>query len=118
MKILLDECLPKRLKDHLKEYDVSTASEKGWASLKNGNLLMAAIENKFDVLLTVDKKLEYEQNIKLFNITIVVFDVHRNKIEEIVPLLKTFKEQVGKFEKGKFILFETLFRSLTYVELQ
>jgi hypothetical protein len=44
MKILLDECLPRKLKDHLGEYDVFTVSEKDWASLKNGNLIKAAIE--------------------------------------------------------------------------
>lgn len=70
MKILLDECLPRKLKNHLEEYDVFTVSEKGWTSLKNGSLLKTAIIEEFDILLTVDKKLEYEQNMDLFNITV------------------------------------------------
>jgi predicted nuclease of predicted toxin-antitoxin system len=101
MKILLDECLPGRLKNHLKEYDVFTVAEIGWTSMKNGNLLRTAIENNFDVFLTVDKKLEYEQNIKSLNITIVVFDVHRNKIEELIPLIKLFNAMITELEKGK-----------------
>lgn len=101
MKILLDECLPRRLKDHLKEFGTFTASEKGWASLKNGALLRAAINDSFDIFLTVDKKLEYEQNMKLFNITVVVFDVPRNKIELITPLLEKFKSQINNYIKGK-----------------
>lgn len=101
MKILLDECLPRKLKDQLGEYDVFTVSEKGWASLKNGNLLKTAIAEGFDVLLTVDKKLEYEQNMELFDITVVVFDVPRNKIENILPRLRKLREQISIFEKKK-----------------
>ncbi|MBZ0204631.1 MAG: DUF5615 family PIN-like protein [Ignavibacteria bacterium] len=65
MKILLDECLPRKLKFHLIEYDTFTVGEKGWANLKNGSLLKAAIDDNFDILLTVDKKLKYEQNMEL-----------------------------------------------------
>ncbi len=65
MKILLDECLPKRLKFLLTDYDVKTTEEMGCTSLENGDLIKAPIENKFDTLLTVDKKLESQQNIIL-----------------------------------------------------
>ncbi len=104
MKLLLDECLPRRIKNHLKEFDVFTVGEKGWSSLKNVNLLKAAIADNFDILLTVNKKLKYEQNIKLFDIAIVVFDVIRNKEEDIIPLLSNFKSQINKFEKRKIYL--------------
>ena len=56
MKILLDECLPVRLKNLLTEFDVFSVSEMGWRSLINGKLLKAAVENSIDVFLTVDKK--------------------------------------------------------------
>ncbi|MBU2446976.1 MAG: DUF5615 family PIN-like protein [Bacteroidetes bacterium] len=60
MKILLDECLPKRLKLLLKDLEVKTVTEMGWRSLKNGVLLQTASHNKFDVLLTIDKNLEFQ----------------------------------------------------------
>ncbi len=101
MKILLDECLPVRLKNLLKEYEVFSVSEMGWRSLKNGKLLRAAVENNFDVFLTVDKKLEYQQNLNSFNIAVVVFIVARNKIELLSLLIPTFIEISNKLEKGK-----------------
>jgi len=101
MKILLDECLPVRLKNLLKEYEVFSVLEMGWRSLKNGKLLRAAVENNFDVFLTVDKKLEYQQNLDSFNIAVVVFNVSRNKIELLSPLIPTFIEISSKLEKGK-----------------
>lgn len=104
MKILIDECLPKKLKQYLSEFEVNTVSELGWESLKNGELLKQAINNKFDVFLTADKKLKYEQNIKSMNITIVVFDVYRNKIENIIPLLKRFKEEIIKYLKNEIYI--------------
>lgn len=104
MKILIDECLPKKLKQYLSEFEVNTVSELGWESLKNGELLKQAISNKFDILLTADKKLKYEQNLKSPNITIVVFDVYRNKIENIIPLLSRFKEEIIKYLKNEIYI--------------
>lgn len=104
MKLLLDECLPRRIKNHLKEFNVFTVGDKGWSSLKNGNLLRAAITDNSDIQLTVDKKLKHEQNVKQLNIAIVIFDVIRNKEEDIIPLLSKFRSQIIKFEKGKIYL--------------
>jgi predicted nuclease of predicted toxin-antitoxin system len=101
MKILLDECLPVRLKNYPKPFKVFSVSEMGWRSLKNGKLLKVAVENNFDVLLTVDKKLEDQQNLDSFNLAVVVFIVARNKIELIKPLLPKFIELSHKLKKGK-----------------
>jgi hypothetical protein len=101
MKILLDECLPKRLKSFLTDFEVNTTEEMGWTSLENGNLIKAAIEKEFDILLTIDKNLEFQQNIKSYNITVVVFNVPRNKIDFISPLIPELKEKINTFEKGK-----------------
>jgi len=73
----------------------------GWTSLENGDLIKAAIENKFDMQLTVDKKLESQQNISKYNITIVVFDVNQNKLEVIAPFIPVLKEKLNTFEKRK-----------------
>lgn len=62
MKVLLDHCVDRRLKRFLPEHDVKTAREMGWSELTNGQLLKAAASSGFDVVLTVDRKLRYEQN--------------------------------------------------------
>ena len=61
MKLLLDECAPRRLKNYFVGHDVSTIEQAGFKGLKHGNLLRAA-EGKFEVLITVDKNIEYQQN--------------------------------------------------------
>jgi hypothetical protein len=99
MKILLDECLPRPLKKHLKEHEVATVQEIGWERLKNGALMKNAVEQKFELFLTTDKNLEFQQNLKLYDIAVVVFDVPKNKMEFIVPLLPFFSERLSSFGK-------------------
>ena len=57
MKVLLDECVPRKLKREFAEYEVFTVTEQGWSGIKNGNLLALA-ESEFDVFLTVDQNLK------------------------------------------------------------
>lgn len=101
MKILLDECFPIPLKKFLKNYNAKTAVEMGWSSLKNGKLLSAGAKEGFDVLFTIDKNIHHQQNIKTFDIAVVVFDVARSKTELIKPLLPKFFAMDGSIEKGK-----------------
>ncbi len=71
MRVLLDECLPRRLKRELVGHDARTVPEMGWASKRNGELLaLAAAE--FDVFLTVDRNLSYQQDVSAFDIAVVV----------------------------------------------
>ena len=71
MRVLLDECLPRKLKRELIGHDVRTTPEMGWASKRNGDLLHRA-EGEFDVFLTVDRKLQHQQNLPAFNIAVIV----------------------------------------------
>lgn len=64
MKILLDECVTKKLKRSFTEHKVFTVRELGWSGLKNGSLMKEAIANNFDILLTIDKNIGYQQNLK------------------------------------------------------
>jgi len=101
MKILLDECIPVRLKKHLSGFEVYTVTEMGWTSLKNGQLMKVAIESGFDIMMTVDKNLQYQQNLKDYDITIVVFDVLFNRLQDFVPLIPKFIELQPKLTKKK-----------------
>lgn len=87
MRILLDECLPKRLKGDLVGHDARTVPEMGWASKRNGDLLTLA-ESQFDVFLTVDRNLSFQQNISRFKIAVVVMVAKSNKRTALQPLIK------------------------------
>ena len=108
MKILLDECVTKKLKRHLTEFEVKTVVEMNWSGLKNGKLLSSAVQEKFDILLTIDKNLEYQQNMSNYEIAVVVLDVEKSKVDFLVELLPKFKEQVIDYEKGKIYLIEKI----------
>ena len=62
MRVLLDECVPRALRDDIPGHEVKTVAEVGWAGVKNGELLRLAA-GQFDLLLTVDRSLEYQQNL-------------------------------------------------------
>ena len=64
MRLLLDENLPKRLKQDFIEHEIFTVADKGWTGISNGKLLTLLVDNKFDALLTFDKNLQYQQNFK------------------------------------------------------
>ena len=61
MRVLLDECTPRKLRRDLPEHEVRTVGEMGWGGTKNGALLLRAA-GEFDVLLTVDSNMEFQQN--------------------------------------------------------
>ena len=71
MRLLLDECVPKRLKRELPGHDARTVQDLGWAGIKNGALLKLA-NGQFDALLTVDQGIEYQQNLSGLSISVVV----------------------------------------------
>lgn len=85
MRILPDECLPKRLKRDLVGHDARTVPEMGWASKRNGELLRLA-QTHFDVFLTVDRNLSFQQDIDRFNIAVVVLVAKSNRHSDLQPL--------------------------------
>lgn len=86
MRVLLDECLPRRLTLHFHGHEIVTVPQAGWAGLKNGKLLSVAQES-FDVFVTVDQNLVSQQNIVRFEIAVYVIDSHSNNLDSLVPLV-------------------------------
>lgn len=72
MKLLFDQGTPVPLRDHLPNHTVETAYEKGWSSLKNGDLLTRAESEGFDALITTDQNLPFQQNMTGRKISVVV----------------------------------------------
>ena len=106
MKILLDECVTKRLKPYLDHFEVFTVSEMNWNGIKNGKLMTLCIENNFDLLLTIDKNLMFQQNLDKYEVTIVVLNSFTSKLEELVLFVPSFKSQIDTFEKRKAYIVE------------
>ncbi len=84
MRILLDECVNQRLRNYLPGHDCESAEYAGFAGLKNGELLNAAESAHFDVLLTVDRGLEYEQNLAGRRIAVVIFRTKSIALQELL----------------------------------
>ena len=86
MRILLDESLPRPLGRALIGHDVSTVRDEGWTSLANGVLLRQAAE-KFDVVLTADQNIQFQQNLSTLPLAIVVLIAESNRLESLEPLV-------------------------------
>jgi predicted nuclease of predicted toxin-antitoxin system len=76
LRVLLDQNAPLGLRKHLKEHDVVTARYMGWEGASNGDLIAAAEEHGFDILVTTDKNLQYQQNMTGRRIAIVVLETN------------------------------------------
>ncbi len=100
MRILLDECVPRRFRRELPEHEVRTVPEVGWASFKNG-ILLAAASGKFDVLVTTDQRLSYEHNVSTFAIAVVVLVAGRNKLEFLLPLAPELRKVLEEVKPGE-----------------
>ncbi|MGY6744551.1 MAG: DUF5615 family PIN-like protein [Cecembia sp.] len=94
MKLLLDENLPKRLKVDLNEFEVSTVSDNGWTGKKNGELMKLMEENNFDILLTFDKNLQFQQNFGKYSLTVFVLTAKNNTYKNLIALIPIIKDKI------------------------
>jgi predicted nuclease of predicted toxin-antitoxin system len=81
-RVLLDECVPATLRRHLPDFEVKTVRQLGWDSKLDGELLREA-DQKFDVFVTVDRNLVYQQNLSGISLGIVVLVAFSNDIREL-----------------------------------
>lgn len=86
MRILLDESLPRPISRFLVGHDVSTVAREGWTSLTNGALLREAA-TRFDVMLTADQNLEFQQNLATLPVAVVILVAESNRLESLEPLV-------------------------------
>ncbi len=105
MQILIDECLPKKLKQELVGHSVFTVQEKGWSGMKNGELLSRA-ENEFDVWLTADQNIESQQNLNRFDIAVVVLVAPQNKLEVLLPLMSQLHNTLKNIQPKQLLYIE------------
>ena len=103
MRILLDECFPKKLKHELPSHDVKLVQEMGWSGKKNGALLTLAAA-AFDVFITVDQNLPHQQNLAQFEIGVIVLKAVSNRIEHLAPLMPQVRLDLGTLQPRQYVL--------------
>ena len=86
MRILIDENLPRKLAGHLPGHECRTVVECGWSGKKNGELLELA-DPLFDVLLTLDKNLPYQQGLRTGQIAVLIVRARSNRIQDLFPIV-------------------------------
>lgn len=88
MRILLDECVNQRLREYFKDHDCQSARFAGFSGLKNGKLLAAAEESGFQVVITVDRGFEFQQNMAVRKIALIILCPAASiALNELIPLV-------------------------------
>jgi len=99
VKLLLDECVPARLARFWTDHSVITVSSRGWAGIKNGELLALA-EKEFDAFITVDRKIATQQDLTKLKIPALLLRARTHRLESIRPLVPELLETVDRATAG------------------
>lgn len=102
MRVLLDECLPRKLRLEFSDLDVSTVSAQGWSGTTNGQLLRQAAR-QFDVLITADQRLRYQQDLSRFEIAVIALKARSNKMSDLRPLIPACDEALTSIQPGQVV---------------
>ena len=103
MRILLDECVPRPLRRELPDHEVRTVVEMGWAGKQNGELLQLLASERFEVFLTTDQNLQYQQNFRGSRVAVVVLVSRTNRLHDLVPLMPTVRTVLSTIQPGAFV---------------
>ena len=102
MHVLLDECLPRKLKNELSGVTVRTVPDMGWAGTKNGALLRLA-ESQFDVFITAGQNVEYQQNLRSSLLGIVVLIAPDTRFAALQPLMRQVQQALASIQPGDVV---------------
>lgn len=105
MRLLLDECVPARLRKALPLHQVSTVPQEGWSGVKNGQLLALAA-TRFDAFITVDKNLPYQQNTSTLPEAVFVLDALSNELPHLLPLVPALEAALSNHTPGSYVLLQ------------
>ena len=103
MRVLLDECVPRRLKLELAGHDAHTVAEMGWSSKRNSELLRLMLAQNFECLLTVDQNLQFQQNTSASGIAVIIIVARTNRLEELRPLVPRVLDALSRVLPGEIV---------------
>lgn len=101
-RVLFDENLPRLLRRRLPEFEIRTVQEEGWGAYQNGELLRRA-EGHFDVLLTADRRMQYQQKLTAFGIGVVVIVTPRLQLQVLERALDPLRQAIGSVSVGQVL---------------
>ncbi len=105
MRVLLDECVPKDLARELIGHQVKTVPQAGWAGISNGRLLRLIADcGKFDVFVTMDKRLPQQHRVKDLPFTIVVLRARSNRLSHVIGFAPKLLHRMAEFRPGHVII--------------
>jgi len=102
MRVLIDECIDPRVKLVLVGHEVSTVHEQGWGALQDGPLLTLA-QHQFDVLVTIDGSLEFQQNLSKYRIGVIVVHVPKNQLDHYCRVEQHLRAAIEKVRPGEAV---------------
>jgi hypothetical protein len=103
MKVLLDECVPRKLRKSLPGHECRTVPEECLAGKKNGELLILAEKAGFQVFVTIDRGIEYQQNLQLRNIAVVLVRTKSGRLAELLPLAHEISKAINSARFGTLV---------------
>lgn len=103
MKVLLDNCIDWRIRRFFPSHDITHAKDLGWANLSNGRLLAEAAKTGFAVMITVDKKIKYEQNLDRLPLTVIEIDLADSRHASIKAIASKISEALSQVEQFRFM---------------
>jgi len=101
MRLLLDECVPRPLLRDLIGFDATHVTDTGWAGKRNGALIRLMVEDRFDTLLTVDRGIEFQQNVLASGIVVILTPA--NRLKEIRELIPQILDALARVSVGQLI---------------
>ena len=99
MKIILDECLPRRLLRDLPDHAVTTVPRQGWAGVTNG-ALFKRVEPEFDIFITMDSNIVHQQNLAGLHICLIILHGANSRYETLQPLLPRIQDAISQANPG------------------
>jgi hypothetical protein len=103
LRVLIDQCLPRQLAAEITGHEATTVRAQRWLGLRNGVLLRAAVEAGFQVFVTNDSSIEFQQNVKKIGIGVIAIVGVRNRIQDLRPLIPELLESLAVIVPGQVI---------------
>lgn len=101
MRVLVDQCLPRRLAAELIGHEATTVRAQRWLGLRNGVLLRAAVDAGFDVFITNDSSIEFQQNVRRIGIAVIALVGFRNRIQDLLPAVPQILVELATIKLGE-----------------
>jgi hypothetical protein len=103
MRVLFDECMPRRFRRELVGVEIKTVAEMGWSGKTNGELLRLMLDGGFDVLVTVDQGLPFQQNLSVSSTGIIILRAKSNRYDDLLPLAGPLQQALVTIQPGELM---------------